>query len=165
MALTADHLRSILDYDPETGRFIWLVRASAKVWPGQVAGSCNPRGYRRISFEKTTYLAHRLAWLYVHGKWPKGLMDHINGDRDDNRLVNLRVVNAKQNCWNRCARKNSRSGLKGAYYHSKNLWFSSVETEGKVKLLGYFRTPEAAHAAYTAAAAEIFGEFVYGARP
>lgn len=89
--ITLEHLRKILHYDPASGRFTWLRATSWRVRVGAVAGSVNKRlGYVVIGIGGVTYYAHRLAWLYVHGEMPSDQIDHIDGDRANNALVNLR---------------------------------------------------------------------------
>jgi len=95
--------------------------------------------------------------------WPPSAIDHINGDRDDNRIENLRLANSQQNQANSKVRTNNKSGFKGASLHSlSGLYMSRIMVDGKTKLLGYFKTPEEANVAYTKAAKEAFGEFSNG---
>ncbi len=98
--LTAEYLRSILHYDQETGIFTWKVRTARRVKAGDVAGCSDGDGYRLIKVQSRLYKAHRLAWLYIHGSWPKDQIDHINRIRTDNRIANLREVSNKQNLQN-----------------------------------------------------------------
>lgn len=135
------HLRQHFHYDAETGKLYKLVGH-------ECAG-----GYQRISFNGRLFQAHRLAWAIAHGKWPEDLIDHINGDRSDNRLSNLRDVSARVNLQNeRKARKNSRSGLLGASWSKvTKRWAARIHYDGKHRHLGYFDTPQEAHAAYLAA--------------
>ena len=86
-SLTAERLREVLDYDPDTGVFTRKVRTASSVKVGDVAGSLNGKGYIRIRVDGRLYFAHRLAWLYVHGEWPVDQVDHINGIKNDNRIV------------------------------------------------------------------------------
>jgi hypothetical protein len=96
MTLTVERLRELLTYDPETGELRWRVtrRRAAK---GSLAGTLNRNGYRNIEVEQRCYKAHRLAWLYVTGEWPKETIDHINCKRDDNRWANLRQATTAEN--------------------------------------------------------------------
>ena len=143
-------LRELLDYDAETGRFVWR-QANKRVKAGAVAGYVGNDGYVRIRASGTRFLAHRLAWFYVHGTWPTGEIDHINGDRSDNRIANLRDVSRLTNRQNmRRAQADNRSGLLGVSL-ANNRCKASIRSGGKNHHLGYFASPEAAHAAYVAA--------------
>ena len=153
--LTAEHLREVLSYDPSTGVFTWR-KARPKVRAGMVAGG-DCRGYTVIRIDLVLYQAHRLAWLYVHGRWPKELIDHINGNPSDNRLCNLPEATQSQNMGNARLRKKSKSGFKGVR-SSCSKWIAYLGGH-KYKHLGTFDTPEEAHAAYLAAAQERHGEF------
>jgi hypothetical protein len=103
--IDADYVRKRLEYDPDTGVFTWKPRIDDKRWTAQfaggVAGSINNKGYRRIRIDGESYVAARLAWVYVYGEWPKNQIDHINRKRDDDRLVNLRDVTHTENNNNR----------------------------------------------------------------
>lgn len=145
--LTAERLREVLDYDPDTGVFTRKVR-TGNVKIGDVAGSFNGKGYIRIGIDGRLHRAHRLAWLYVTGEWPKDQIDHINGDRGDNRLANLREVNNAENQHNlRKARADNTTGFLGVSPRYGK-FRAYIMVDGKNKHLGCFPTPEAAHAAY-----------------
>jgi len=90
--LTTDRLRELLDYDTETGLFRWKTPTNNRITVGSLAGQNHPKGYTRIGVDGAKYLAHRLAWLYVHGVWPINQIDHINRMKTDNRINNLRDV-------------------------------------------------------------------------
>ena len=153
--LTQSYLKERLHYDPETGIFTWAVGCKGNR-AGDAAGSLKPSGYRQIMIDGRLYRAHRLAWLYVYGKWPADLIDHINGLRDDNRIVNLREATAAENQQNRTANANNASGFMGVYWHKRDCkWRSHIKIEGRVKHLGCFDTPETASAAYLDAKAEL----------
>lgn len=160
-----DHARllEVLDYDPETGIFKWKVAISNFVKPGSRAGRVREDGYRAISFGERLYTAHRLAWFYVNGVWPADMLDHINRDRDDNRIANLRGATRGQNMQNRAVSSDNLSGLKGVQKGKWNRWTARITVGGKRKRIGWFDTPEEAHAAYLAAAKQYFGEFARGA--
>lgn len=104
-------LKELLHYDPETGNLTWLVARSGAGKVGSIAGSQHIAGYRAVYLEYKAYLAHRLAWFYVFQSWPTGQIDHINGVRSDNRLSNLRDVDAFVNQQNR--RSATRGNLSG----------------------------------------------------
>ena len=161
-----EHLLAALHYAPETGTFTWLIghgRGRTK-GIGSVAGSLDWKGYRRIRIVRRAYRAHQLAWLYVYGQWPGMQIDHINRQKDDNRIENLRLVTPAQNKWNSAAPKTNRSGFKGVFRRGDR-WIASMCTGGKRKHLGVFQTAEAAHEAYAAAERTHRGEFGRAAWP
>jgi hypothetical protein len=161
--LTAERLRELLAYDPETGAFTWLVSLSRNVPAGRRAGSVRRDGYAQVCIGGVRYMAHTLAWFYVHGEWRVGGLDHVNGDRADNRLANLRRSSPAQNSANSRCHADNVSGFKGVSWHKPtSRWNARIRTGGVNRSLGYFDTPEEAHAAYAKAALEHHGEF---ARP
>ena len=109
--LTAERLREVLAYDAETGVFTWRDNRGSRAPAGSVAGNVShQRGYRQIRVDYNRYLAHRLAWLYVYGEWPAAQIDHINGQTEDNRIVNLRPATQRQNCLNSATRSHNEFG-------------------------------------------------------
>jgi hypothetical protein len=161
--LTADLLRDALHYEPETGAFTWLAPLSNRVKPGDQPGFLTPAGYLTIRLMGRLYSAHRLAWLYHYGEWPKHQVDHINGDKSDNRIANLRDATAAQNKWNCAAHSDNRSGFKGVTFHkASGLWRAQISVNGKNKGLGYFHKPEDASKVYQDFAKGIHGEFFNG---
>lgn len=147
--LTAPHVREVLDYNPETGTIIR--RKSRARWQGKAAGMVDAYGYLVIKIGSRTYKAHRLAWLHFYGEWPAGMIDHINGDKADNRIANLRDVTNQVNVQNaRKARSSNKStGLLGAHWDEHSGCFlSRIGVNGKLVRLGRFDSQEAAHAAY-----------------
>ena len=154
--LGQSELKSLLLYDPETGIFTWLVGQDK----GKKAGFKHCRGYLQQKIKTKKYLSHRLAWLYVYGEMPSGEIDHINGIRDDNRIINLRECSASQNQWNCTAQKNNTSGFKGVCWNKRaGKWHAQIMINLNKKHLGYFATAEQAGAAYQAKAKELHGEF------
>ena len=150
-SLTAERLRGIMDYDPEIGVFTRKVRTANCVRVGDVAGSFTSKGYIRIKIDGRLYFAHRLAWLYVHGEWPVDQVDHINGIKNDNRIVNLREGNNAENQHNqRKPQANNKTGLLGVA-PSYGKFVAQITVDRKYRHLGTFPTPEEAHAAYLAA--------------
>lgn len=158
--LSPHRLRQVLSYDEAAGVFRWLLPPSNRVSVGGIAGVITGAGYRYIRIDGYSYLAHRLAWLYVHGEWPKNLIDHINLVRDDNHIANLRQATTAQNGHNSRLRSTNRSGLKGvSWASSKGRWHARIVANYVTYSLGYFDTKERAHEAYQAAALRLHGEF------
>jgi hypothetical protein len=160
MILTQTKLKELLDYDPETGTFIWKVNRGGRFRAGKEAGWPNELGYRIITIGRKTYRGSHLAWLAVHGRLPAEEMDHINGEPTDDRISNLRPATSSQNKWNTRIQKNHSGALKGAYFHKPTgKWRAQIMKYRKLHYLGLFDTPEEAHAAYDRKARELFGEF------
>jgi hypothetical protein len=157
--LTQELLKIILHYNQKTGEFHWLVKPASRTHAGDLAGHLGAKGYRYIGIAGKTYLAHRLAWLYVYGKFPGGL-DHKNRKTADNRISNLREATKPQNGGNAKGRKEGK--LKGAYWHKREKrWASAIGVKGKSVWLGQYATEEEAHAAYCDAARKKYKEFFY----
>ena len=149
-------LRERLSYCPSTGIFRWTERAARHV-PGSQAGHLHKMGYRWINIFGKKIAAHRLAWLYVHGKWTEHQIDHINGDKDDNRLENLRDVTASANALNiHKAKVNSKTGFRGISI-SRGKYRADICTRPKRHFLGRFDTLEEARAAYDACKRKLMG--------
>lgn len=145
--LTQSHLQELLHYNPETGIFTWLVSRS-RTRAGEIADYVNNRGYVRIRICSVEYLAHRLAWLYMTGGWPKDQIDHINGIRNDNRWANLREADRFINQQNqRKPRPNNVTGFLGVSPEG-NRFVAQIGLRGKKYSLGAYHTPEQAHKAY-----------------
>ena len=128
--ITARRVREVLSYDSETGAFTRLARLAQRHQVGDradflVTGG-GAAGYRRVAIDSRRFLAHRVAWLYVHGAWPSRQIDHINGDRGDNRIANLRDASPKLNVENqRRARADSAIGMLGVHLHKQSMrWIS-----------------------------------------
>jgi hypothetical protein len=151
--LNASRLRELLDYDPATGVFTRRVRTSHRIKCGDVAGTLRPDGYLKISLLNSGFLAHRLAWLYMTGKWPEHQIDHINGVRHDNRLANLRDVTPTHNQQNqRVAHvRNKSCGMLGVTLTKGNKWQAQISAEGRHKHIGTYATPQEASEAYLTA--------------
>lgn len=157
--ITAARLREQLTYDEETGVFCWKIQKGWK-FPGDVAGYIRQDGYVYIRVDAILYSAHRLAWLYVYGDWPKECVDHINNIKSDNSKKNLRAATNQQNMWNRVAQKNNTSGYKGVSFHgASKTWKATIKRDGKHIQLGHYKTAEEAHLAYCEAAEKYHGEF------
>lgn len=157
--ITIEDLRNYLDYDADSGVFYWKIKVSRKTKVGGIAGSVNS-GYLRIVINKTRYMAHRLAWFYVHGEWPSELLDHIDGDGLNNKLVNLRLATRQQNNYNKTVYSNNKSGVKGVSWNSKrSVWAAAISVNGKDKHIGYFTDIEEAAKAIAVAREQYHGVF------
>jgi hypothetical protein len=143
-------------YDHETGALTFRVMLPG-VWK-KTAGTPSSSGYLVVSMSGRRFAAHRVAWKLFYGDDPAGDIDHINRDKLDNRISNLRIATDQQNAANRLHHKNNRSGFKGVRYEGLN-YSARIMHQGKAVHIGMFPTPEAAHAAYAAKARELFGEF------
>lgn len=160
-------LKELLHYDEETGQFTRLKtrgRGKKKCLVGRVAGCISNDGYRHIAVDGRRYLAHRLAWLYVHGVFPVDQLDHINCVRDDNRIANLRLATQSQNNANMRVPSHNTSGVKGVYWHKgASKWMAYITANRQRRYLGLFTSIDAAAAAYATAACSLFGEYARGA--
>lgn len=163
MKVTLDRLRELFDYNQKTGIFVRKVRCG-HFKHGTVAGTPTEKGYIRINIDGKHYYAHRLAWFYVRGRWPKGDIDHREMVKNDNRFSELRAATRAQNMQNSLAKSNNKSGFKGVSWSKHaNKWRATIQINGKWKFLGYFDSAQAAHSAYRAKAEEHFGEFARAA--
>lgn len=173
-ALTAAYVRSILHYDPETGVFTWRERprehfATARthsrcntMFAGKKAGHIDKHGYEIIVINQMSIKAHRLAWFWMTGEWPKEFIDHINRSRKDNRWVNLREATYTQNQANSGSRAGNCSGSKGVHWDVRcNKWRVQIRVKGIQRHLGLFDRDKlsAAKETYRVAAVDAYGEF------
>tara|TARA_R100001244_G_scaffold35688_1_gene32890 strand:- start:36961 stop:37623 length:663 start_codon:yes stop_codon:yes gene_type:complete len=142
--ITQKELKSILHYDPDTGVFKWLIsRGRSKT--GSVAGNAHHSGYLSIMYKGKAYQSHRLAWLYQYGEMPNGEVDHINQDKSDNSIVNLREVDRTTNSRNMPKISTNQSGCAGvSWSSSKKKWRATIGIGGKQLHLGYYGSKEAA---------------------
>lgn len=148
--LTPERLREVLDYDPASGVFRWLVDTNVTK-RGDIAGAVDAKGYRHIGIDGEVHMAHRLAWLYVKGKWPSDLLDHRDRNKDHNALSNLRECDNAQNQQNR---KNGRGVSKRIGVSFKEgKWNARITVARKTKWLGRFACETAAYVAYCRAKA------------
>lgn len=148
--LTQVRLMELLEYNPETGAFIRKVTTSSNAKAGQVAGNLEAEGYLRIFIDRKVYKAHRLAWLYMHGSFPPECLDHIDGNKANNAIRNLRLATNDENLQNRhkSSRRNSTGFLGVSYGWRQKSWKAGIKVNGVYKQIGYFRSPEAAYIAY-----------------
>ncbi len=152
--MTAENLRELLDYDASTGIFTWKQNDGqrTKRLSGSRAGNCRDSGYRKIKIGGKLYAEHRLAWLYVTGKWPDGCIDHIDGVRDHNSWSNLRDVSRSVNSQNqRFAQKHNTTVTLGVSAYGTRFKASFRLPMGGQMKLGVFKTAEDAHCAYLSA--------------
>ncbi|MDH4566199.1 HNH endonuclease [Pseudomonas sp. BN414] len=155
--LTIARLKEVLHYNPETGNFTWLVN-KRRAKAGDTAGSIITYGYILIRVDQTRQLAHRLAWFYVHGRWPDGDIDHVNGITSDNRIANLREATRAENLKNAKVSARSSTGVKGVSRCSGK-FRATIRFDGRRVHLGLFNSIEEAEAAYKEAAEKHHGQF------
>jgi hypothetical protein len=163
MALTAERVRELFDYQPNTGLLVWRRKQGRKA-AGMTAGCANPLGYLLVGVDGGLFQATHIIWLLVTGALPKERIDHRNGKPGDNRWDNLREATPGQNMANTKRPSHNTSGFKGVHFHRQTgLWRARISKAGKFYSLGLHDTPEAAHAAYRKAANDLHGEFAnYG---
>lgn len=156
--LTQERLKELLHYNPDTGIFTWLVIGKNRIKKTRIAGSKTKDGYIKITIDGIGYFAHRLAFLYMNGKYPDNFTDHINGTKTDNYWKNLRDANVIQNNRNAKKRKDNTSGFKGVSKF-RDKWEARCRTENGRIHLGFFKTPEEASQAYIDYSKKVFGDF------
>jgi hypothetical protein len=156
LELIREHLR----YEPESGQIFWTKKAGRRSVVGAEAGTVTTQGYRMVTLCGEMCFAHRIAWFFQNGELPSTRLDHVNGDRLDNRIANLRQADAFQNRWN--SRRVGQKLPKGVSQHHRK-FRALITARGHRSDLGYFDTPEEAHEAYRAAAEKLHGEFARAA--
>lgn len=166
-------LHECFTLDAERGALIWKERprshfrdnlshiATNTRRAGRPAGSKQRAGYLSVSFSPNRMQVHRIVWAMHTGVWPAAEIDHVNGDKADNRICNLREATRSQNVANQGAYSSNKVGLKGVSPHGLR-YRAQIKTQGAVLYLGMFDTPELAHDAYCAAARQYHGEFAGG---
>jgi hypothetical protein len=153
------NVKDFLNYEPDSGHFYWCKSPTPRIKIGDKAGSLHGEGYITITVSKKAYLAHRLAWFFTHGVWPTEDIDHINGVRSDNRIINLRPASRKENI------RNGRSRILTSKYKgvswdkSRDKWVAYIKFDDKSKNLGRFDNEEDAAMTYNKWASEKFGDF------
>jgi hypothetical protein len=160
--LTAERLRSLLDYAPGTGVFRWRVapNKNLRIKPGHIAGSVNIEGYRSIRVAGHSYQASHLAWLYMTGNLPRAEMDHVDCNTANDAFSNLREATREQNTTNRRVYKNNTSGCKGVVKdHRWGKWQGYINVKRKRIHLGTYHSIEEARKVYAEASAKFHGEF------
>lgn len=171
---TPELLRQLLDYEPVTGRLIWKPRPlemfatkrAFLTWNKRFAGNegftakDRLHGYRVGNVNYKLCMAHRVIWAIVHGEYPDSDVDHINGNRSDNRIVNLRAATRSQNNCNSGLRSDNTSGYRGVSFQAQyGKWEARIHADKKKHRLGYFDTAEEAAEAYRKASLNLHGEF------
>jgi hypothetical protein len=151
--LSANFVRSLLDYDANTGVLTWKAPRNKVGKAGDVAGSWSD-GYLKIAIRRQRYTAHRLAWLITHGEWPEGYIDHKDGNRSNNAIDNLRLATCSENLRNR-----PRERLYGTFEPRTGRYVARIRHNGKLLFLGRYRTHEEAHQAYLEGSLKYHGEF------
>lgn len=158
--LSPDELRRLFDLNAETGVLRWSKGCSRGCLTHREAGSFLKNGYRQVKVGKASYLVHRVIWAMVYGVWPEKAIDHIDGNRSNNAVSNLRLATASQNMQNLSVKgTKAASGLMGATHipgtkRRREKWESRIRVGGVQKYLGRFDTPQEAHAAYMSAKAQ-----------
>lgn len=154
--LDLEYLRSVLDYEPDTGRFRWRAPRQ-RIRVGGLLSQFLRRGYALVDFEGQRCFAHRLVWFHVHGAWPVGEIDHSNRVRHDNRIANLREATKAQNMANSVTR--AASGSRGVARTRSGRWKAQITVGRNTRHLGTFDDIVGARLAYACAAAEAFGDY------
>lgn len=158
------NLQALLQYDPLTGHFYWRATRRGRASKGTVAGTIVKQGYVKITCLGRKFLAHRLAWLFVYGRWPSHQIDHVNRVKTDNRIANLREATNAQNHHNMPVRKDNSSGVTGIYWNKRaKKWRAHIMVAGKQKFLGGYDTKDEAIAARRAAAVILHSHNTEGA--
>jgi hypothetical protein len=155
--ISQSYLKEILDYDLHSGIFTWKINKGRLCKKGNIAGSTDSWGHRQICINGKKILAHRLAWVYVYGETPKNQIDHIDGNKQNNSIKNLRDVDQFINQQNRkTARKDSKSGFMGVTKDKKK-YKASIKMNKQTFYLGMFDTAENAYEAYKSAKQKLHG--------
>jgi hypothetical protein len=137
--LTQEEVKRLFYYNPNMGQLVRRVSVSSNAKVGDVVGTIANDGYRQTKVKGRLYKVHRLIWLYVHGEFPPEQIDHINGIRDDNRLLNLREVSHQENNKNRRIASHNKSGVIGVcWYKRDKKWHAQIAVPEETKHLGYF---------------------------
>jgi hypothetical protein len=159
--LTIDRINQLVSIDFETGVLTWIDNYQRPDLIGKRAGWLN-EGYWRVSIDGHSYYCCQIVWFVGHGIWPDKTLDHIDLDKANDALSNLRLATKGQNCLNSKLSSRNTSGFRGvSFCNTTQRWRSSIRINGREKNLGRYDTPEEAHEAWKAAAASAFGsEFI-----
>lgn len=152
-----------LEYDKENGCF-YRKQLHQKMPAGSIVGCKKANGYIYVGLFKKHIFCHRLVWFFEHGEWPTKVIDHIDGDKTNNKITNLRLATYSQSSMHRKVMSNSKSQLKGVIFiKRKNRYRATIRCNNKRIYLGYYKTAEEAHVAYVAKAKELHKEFMKAA--
>lgn len=160
--VTQERLKELVSYNPATGEFVWNRRKKGRQRGkvGAKLGRLGPYGYWQLTLDHKEYKAHRLAWLYVYGKWPDNQIDHINGDRLDNRIANLRDATHAQNLHNSKRSKANTSGAKYVYWDKRReKWLVQICHNNKQHHIGFYADFNEAKQVAIESAIKYHGEF------
>ena len=156
---TQEYLKNILRYEPETGKWFWLVQKSQNTPIGSEAGALNGQGYHYVWIDYIQYWGAQLAWFYVYGEWHDRL-DHADRNHSNGRICNLRPCTRAQNRHNAKTNANNEAGVKGVRYRKDAMkWQARIQVDGRPISLGHFNTMEEAKVAYEAGARRYYGKF------
>lgn len=153
--------RRVLRLDHASGRLFWKVDVGTSALAGRQAGCLDgSNGYRKLRYKGRVYQEHRVVWLLAYGEWPLRLLDHINRDRSDNRLCNLRLATVTENNRNRPRQVSNKSGVIGVYWSAEHRkWKAQITVDGRRIFLGLHGEKKKAADARLAAEIKYFGEF------
>ena len=157
--LTIELIYKYLSYDSKTGN-LYQNKKRPKVQVGSIAGCVTPTGYRYIQLEGIKYPAHHIVWLIEKGSLPQKVLDHIDGNRLNNHITNLREATVKQNCENRKAQRNNKTGYKGVSFNNRlQKYVAQIQHNYQPIYIGIYKTAYEAHLAYEAKAKELFTHY------
>ena len=165
--ITQDRLKELLRYCKDSGVFSWRINRKGGVKSGQCCSCVDSAGYVVIRVDGRLYRGHRLAWLHEHGVFPNELIDHINGIKSDNRILNLRLCTKSQNAQNAKPHIDNTSGFKGvSFCRNTKKWVADICVNGSSHRLGYFVDIEDAKRARASAELELhpFSKATYQAK-
>jgi len=158
--ITQEEAKALFDYDPDTGVLTWKVSRSNHVKIGDEAGSMHSMGYRQVNINYKPTTVHRIIWLWYHGELPPHHIDHINRDKLDNRISNLRLATAQENTRNSKLSKNNKSGVNGVFWSERTgKWIAKIKVDRENIWLGYHKT------LLDAAAARLSADIEHGFHP
>lgn len=160
--LSHKHVKECFHYEPSSGKLTWKISKARCVKIGQEAGWMRSDGYRQVEVDGTKFLVHRLIYFFIEGKFPPKEIDHIDGNKSNNRWNNIRACSRSENMSNAGPRRNNKLGIRGVYYDPKRRRYITRIRKGCTKkYIGSFKTKEEAARAYQEEQSKIFGEYAY----